>query len=337
MDVYFDENFWGCQDRRHKGEPGEVIHVEEQFLWEGREVRIPAIYVCEEGLAVDFVTCIPVEEIERFVQKWKPRLEELTEEEEEEAGRENPMSRDMNAFLLINGEPAEMQSGCGASWIPPYLRGDEATKKEDAEELLMEAYGCDCRAGWSFYRWSYRWPDGNRVPLRNLHFTFEKEPVDHAGPHFTTRLGEEKKQVEFLHPVSEKKHVLTVESQEQTVLPARDMSELNRRGMGFKKFPTHFLAMEYTVEPELPEGELWLCDCAESDPPVMMRKKAGAVSSIGGADGPTSIFFAGKHKREKRNWQSVCSSVHYEPVDEVEWRMRFCVKCGKKKEIEIVL
>ena len=95
--------------------------------------------------------------------------------------------------------------------------------------------------------------------------------------------------------------------------------------------------MEYTVEPELPLGEFCICDCAESDPPVMVRKKAASVAVIGGADGPTSIFFAGKHGEKRENRRSVCSSVHYEPVEEVKWRTWFQVKSEERKEIKICL
>lgn len=337
MDVYFGENYWGCQRDRHTGTLGEAVYLEERFMWEGREVRIPAVYVCEEGLVADLCVRIPAEEMESFYKKWKPRTEHLTEEEEMQLSRENPFSWNASISLQINGENAEQESGCGTSWVPPYLKGDEASAREDADELLMEAYGCDCTAGWSFRRCSYRWPEGKQVPLRTLQFHFEKEPVSYAGIHFTTRLSEEKKQVEFWHPVSQKKHVLTVQSQFREEVPAKDLSEMNGRGFEFKKFPTHFLVMEYTVEPELPMDEFCICDCAESDPPVMVRKRAASVSIIGGADGPTSVFFAGKCGDRQEGWKSVSSSVHYEPVEEVEWRIWFQVKSEERKEVKICL
>lgn len=345
MDVYFDENYWGCEGGRHTGSLGEPLWLEESFLWDGREVRIPAVYVCEEGLVADICIRVPADQVEGFYAKWKPRLGALSEEEEEQLSEENPLSWKWTVFLRVNEEMTEQESGCGVSWVPPYLRDNEALEgkrvmadKRDAEESLMEAYHCDCTDAWHFCRRSYRWPDGKRAPLKSLCFVFEKEPETYQGIHFFTRLGEEKKQVEFLHPVSGKKHVLTVQHQEQTVLPAEHMSKLSAWGMEFERFPSHLLAMEYTIEPKLPMGELFLCDCAEPDRPVMVKKKAAAaVSVIGGADGPTSIFFAGKHRREQKNWQSVCSSVHYGPVDTVEWRMSFRVKSDEKKEIEITL
>lgn len=338
MDVYFGENYWGCEGERHRGSRGEPVFLETEFSLDGRNVRIPAVYVCEEGLAADICVRVPADETERFYKKWRPRLGTLSPEEEEQLSRENPLFLHYNILLRINGEMAEQESRCGVAWIPPYLRGDEATEgRPQTEESLMEAYHCDCTDTWYFSRQFFRWPEGEGAPPKSLCFIFEREPETYQGIHFSTRLGEEKKQVEFLHPVSGKKHVLTVQHQEQTVLPAEHMSELSGWGMEFERFPSHLLVMEYTIEPRLPMGELILCDCAEPDRPVMVKKRAAAVSVIGGADGPTSVFFAGKHRREHKNWQSICSSVHYEPVDTVEWKIRFHVKSGEKKEIEIIL
>lgn len=348
MNVYFDENFWGCGSGPHKEAPGEPVHVDAQLWWEERKVRIPAVYVCEQGLTVDFCVRIPVEDIEYFGQKWMPLADGLTEEEQ--LDRENPFSCDWNVLLDINGRRAENRSGCAVSWMPPALRADEARGPETDEavdEILMESYGCSRRDGWKFFRRSYAWPGGEKEPVRTLDFGFEKNPDYYPGPRFTTRLGEEKKQVEFCHPVSKKRHMLTVRELEQAVLPERDVLEPKLMGMRFEKIPAHFLVIKYTVEPALPEGELRLCDCGKADPPVMSGKRAagvsviggaaGPVSVIGGAAGPVSVFLAGRNRTERQDWQSACSSVHYGPVDRVEWRMDFHVKSREKKKIEIVL
>lgn len=42
------------------------------------------------------------------------------------------------------------------------------------------------------------------------------------------------------------------------------------------------------------------------------------VGIIGGADGPTAIIFGGS---EQSKLHVVCSSLHFEPVDNVEWHM----------------
>lgn len=342
MDVYFGENFWECESGHHKSGPGEEIHLEERFLWNGREVRIPSVYVCEKGLVADFCICIPAKEMEDFLRKWRPRLSDLSVEEEEQLEWENPMSEDLNVSLSINGEEAESCGGCGVCWYPPRLRDGEkeavsvgetgGPEREDEETILMKAYGCSPEESWRFWRMSFGWPGGERTAVRTLSFVFEKGPDHYAGPHFTVSLGEEDQQVEFCHPVTGERHVLTVHGLEPQSLPERTGKRLK-----FEKIPVHFLRMNYTVEPLLPEGELTVRDCAESDPPVMKaRKGKGGVSVIGGATGPTAIFFAGKLE-EKPALRAAFSSVHYEPVDRVEWRMVFQVKGGETKKIEVAL
>lgn len=344
MDVYFGENFWGCERGRHRGAPGEEIYLEERFLWNGREVRIPSVYVCEKGLVADFCICIPAEETAAFLNRWRPRLSDLSAEEEEQLEWENPMSEDLNVSLSINGEEAESCGGCGVCWYPPYLRGDEAREAagrekemeeaegEDEEVILMKAYGCSPEESWRFWRMSFGWPAGKRAPVRTLSFAFEKGPDHYAGIHFTVSMGEENRQVEFCHPATGERHVLTVYDLERQTIPEKTGKRLK-----FEKIPVHFLMMNYTVEPGLPEGELTLRDCAESDPPVMKaRKGKGGVSVIGGAVGPTAIFFAGKTE-ERPSLAAAFSSVHYEPVSRVEWRMVFQVKNPERKRIDISL
>ena len=49
------------------------------------------------------------------------------------------------------------------------------------------------------------------------------------------------------------------------------------------------------------------------------------------------VFFAFKTRDSREDWDSVHSSVHYKPVEDVEWRMRFRIKSEEKKELEIIL
>lgn len=340
MNVYFNENYWGCARTEPDRIPGKEIRVEKEFTWDKRRWRIPSVYVCQEGIVVDFCVRIPAEEIEAFLKKWSSRIGELTGEEELCLEQENPFHLDMREEIWINGEKAEGFSGCGTSWIPPILREEEeARSASDIEEQMMEAYACDCRDGWKFHRISVSWPEGVREPVRSLTVRLKKEPVCYAGPHFRAGMGEEKKQVKFSHPVTGKQHVLTVQKLEQTETPGL-CPDQGPGGRKILKSPTHLLVLFYTVEPELSRRELLIADCGESDPPVMERRTGAAdVSIIGGADGPVAIFFAGKasSEAEQKNWQGACSSLHYEPVERAEWRMEFHVESDEEIKISISL
>lgn len=332
MNVYFDENFWGCSLERSGKTPGKAIRAEKKFIWDKRVWRIPFFYVCEEGVVLDFCVRIPAEEIEAFLGKWKPLKETLSNEEQLCLERENPFSEDAGKAIWINGKKADEWSGCGASWIPPYLRAESEEKPAaGVEEELMEAYQCDCRDGWRFERLSVSWPKEAEKSVHSLTVQLKKAPVCYSGPHFRTAIGEGKKQVEFIHPVSGTEHILTVQRLERETVPESGMP-------GLKRMPTHLLAMYYTVEPKLAPQELRIADCEESDPPELEKRTGtSGVSVIGGGSGPVAVFWVGKKEagEEQKEWKSAYSALHYEPRDTVEWRMEFYAESGEQTEISI--
>lgn len=308
--------------------PGEKVRIEKEFAWDGRTWRIPAVYICEEGVVADFCIRIPSEEIESFL---KVRAEQ-----------KNPFSVDAQKEVWMNGKKAGGWNGCSTFWIPAHLRDEsEAQSVSDGiEGKILEAYECDCRDGWCFKRMSVSWPEGVQPPVHSLTFRLKKAPIYYPGLHFRTDFEEGKKQIEFLHPVTGTEHRLTVQALEQIVLSESDLSGIRSKGQKIRKLPTHFLTIYYTVEPEVPLQELRIADCAESDPPETERRTGKAsVSVIGGKDGPVAVFFAGKVKteNERKDWKKACSSLHYEPVRAVEWRMEFWVESKERAEISILL
>ena len=87
--------------------------------------------------------------------------------------------------------------------------------------------------------------------------------------------------------------------------------------------------MSYTVTPELPDGVLTIMDCDDGDRPRQAPSAPGqpvatacamVMGIIGGADGPATILY-GPDKQGKLH--AACSSLHFEPVEQVEWRMVF--------------
>jgi Na+-transporting methylmalonyl-CoA/oxaloacetate decarboxylase beta subunit len=63
---------------------------------------------------------------------------------------------------------------------------------------------------------------------------------------------------------------------------------------------------------------------------------AGSVSVIGGANGPTSVFIAGKSKDPTSNRRCAVSSLHYQDVEQVEWRMIFQIKDEQTLKVSIM-
>ena len=93
--------------------------------------------------------------------------------------------------------------------------------------------------------------------------------------------------------------------------------------------PSHYVAMTYTVTPDLPDGVVSLADCDDGDrlrqaPSAPGQPTASSCAMvlgiIGGADGPTAIVCS---PRGQGRIRAACSSLRFEPVEEVEWRLVF--------------
>lgn len=340
MNVYFEENYWGCRREKEGKRPGEELRLGTVFLWEGRQWQIPAVYVCEEGLVMDLCCRVEPREVKEFYEDLD--TEEPAEEEELRLRREHPFRKDFGLEARVNGERVQGRMGCGCCWCPPDLMpGKEAAEAfigaEEIEEQLMEAYELDLTAGWSFWRNSFAWQKERPDRIRSIDLTITKDPAEYAGPHFQTGPDAAGMEAELVHPVTGNVHKLTVLGLEQMVLPVREIpAELE-----MEHFPDHYAVLHYQVEPELPREELLISDCAQSDQPARKGKRpaASSISVIGGADGPTSIFLLGGASlaHGSSGQRSANSSLHYEPAQTVEWRTTFRVNEKRKTKVHIQL
>ena len=153
--------------------------------------------------------------------------------------------------------------------------------------------------------------------------TMEQRPCRVPGPHFTVHAPGDS--FSFLHPVSGTKYTLTAQELEQQTISQ------NCVGSDRWFYPTHFIAMSYTLSPK-PDDEISIFDCAEGDKPLEIapctdryapeaQNDIVCVGVIGGADGPTAIL-CGDSKKESLH--AAYSALHFEPVsDDIEWRVEF--------------
>lgn len=85
-----------------------------------------------------------------------------------------------------------------------------------------------------------------------------------------------------------------------------------------------------------------IADCAQSDQP---RYRNGAKLNdgsvhvsfgiIGGADGTTTIIL-GQPKSEGPQPHMTASALHFEPVDEIEWRVVFQEKSNEDLTVSLI-
>lgn len=388
MRVYQSGNFWGHHRKYER--PLKQIPVNQEFVWEGTNGRIPAIYTGTEGMVIDLCICIPEEKIKAYMDKWQEKSESgaLSEEEEELIIRENPFLVEFSLDVTVNGKELQHSGGCGCCWNPVLMRQQANLKAADRyrkehaparetdfipkkrehtvlEEELADTYNCDKSYGWYFHRFTYRWPGvevsyekrengiieekrtrGTRIKNMErllLQFHAKKQPV--SAEHFVTETmdsesfavtwGDLRQTVKnhmgygigMKHPLTGEKVVLTIYDCEDEKLPEDSFASAKSREM---EYPTNYQILSYSIYPELPADAFRLEDCGRGDAPKRKtenfragKKAAASAAVIGGADGPTAVFMAGKSRVPDKH--TVCSSLHFERVQKVEWKPVFLV------------
>lgn len=318
--VYFNGNFWGHRGRDHAGKE---IPIGKEFQWLGHSWLVPAVYSCSKGLVVDLCMSVAPDAIRAYMEKWNlnPGSDSnvrLTREQRMEMERENPTSLDFILSLEVNGRKLQAFHGCSMGHNPCLPKG----MVDDLEEKkVLGHYGLDPACGWTIYRQAFLWDGKRRHEIRRLSITMEPQPVWIPGTRFTVRNSGDT--IPFIHPIWKTEHVLTVEKLEQ-----QSESELSPNS-DLWDYPTHCQILEYTITPEIPGNAVQITDCSESDSP--RAKESLSDETIGGA-----AFCVGVFVGATGDSQTACSALHFEPVNEVEWRMLFSGKQGSDFTCELI-
>lgn len=332
--VYFEGDFWGHYGRDHAGKE---IPVRKEFQWGDRRWLIPSIYSCARGLVVDFCVRIPMETMENFAKKWNLSEENadyrnFSQEEEILMDADNPLSIDFHSEVTVNGKILQPSRSCNVCWNPwrPEGSAQEARDMEGQEleaQYAVEYYGLDPADAWNICRVFYNWTSGRRPDMKSLDVMLSEDPSAVPGPHF--RVAGAGDRFRFICPINGAEHTLLVDEYERQEMPKEHLESIPAfRNM---EFPTHYTVMSYRITPELPDEAFNVYDCVESDRPRQKKENpfepeatgSAAVGIIGGADGPTAVFMGGSSCGKHR---AACSALHFEPVDEVEWRLLFYEK-----------
>lgn len=244
---------------------------------------------------------------------------------------------------------------CGAEAVSVgvALHGTEAKRKKKPEEQLAEAYGLDRTQGWQVCRYFFRFereaakgrPVYLSADMPDLELTLsasEKEfPCEGT---YTTEAGGGKAVWSVCHPLTKQPVSIEIAScrdyridlpKESFQKPhASFLSEV----LSDARLPEYACVLEYRVVSGLQPGErLVIRDCSAGDGNLAVNQdgsgrkhgKKGrhtgkaAISLIGGASGPTSVFLAGKFELPemgKPEYGCAYSSLYFEPVQQVQWR-----------------
>ena len=321
--VYFSGTRMGVTEEREQ--PGREIVVNQDFDWESQHWRLLSVYVCGDGLVGDFCIQVDPDAEAAFLKKWLPVLEYgLDQDQEDWLQLENPFVLNVRVQAEINGEACRSWHGSQEQWNPCKLT--EEGRERDAERWL-EHYGCEREMGWIFLRtyWRHDWAGKQ---LETLTLTLLEDNACIPGPHFEGKAGTE---ISFTRPSTGEKHTLTVlEMPEDQTIGERMPREINGYVM-----PRCCRLLAYQVTPELPKGILQIQDCCCGDPPRPAGGEAHGgelVGILGGADGPTAVFFT---KPECTSVHSAVSSLYFVLPEKTVWRMTFHEPGRAVKQVEI--
>lgn len=346
--VLFDTNFWGsAREEDPAFEAGTEMErplptmehpVNQTVSWCGETWRILSVYTCEKGLVIDYCKQTDPEELAAFVRKFRAAglEEDFDEEVFERLQLENPSAP--NAMLRVSRGNVDLprQGSSGLHYMPvdpdadPDLDiADSEVEHDPIEMACMEHYGLDQSFAHSISRAHFLWDEGHAEDLSGLTVTFYEQDAHVPGEHFTLTGGQQ--DIALVHPVNGEKYTLHIDHIEENELPEEHLERMNSIRTDDEPemmYPTHFETVCYAVEPESGADQFCLKACAKGDSPIAKGRGSIAASSvavIGGADGPTSIFVAGKVKSELR-LRSMCSPLFFEPTPVREWYVTYYVK-----------
>lgn len=330
--VTYDGGFWAS-----KGRGGKEIPIGKTFMWNGEKWYVPAVYTCSKGLIADICMEAEPEGIQAFIDKWDLYHEEenhYSKQEQRQMEREHPLNMDFNATVMLNGKHLQSDHGYGTVWIPQSCLTDGMQTESEAKWVL-EHYGLDMTKGWMLRRCSFQWATARKPDIKSLTLTLEREPAEIPGIRFhTPKLGES---ISFTHPISGAEHTLTVREYEQKEM---DPKHFHDQSM---EYPCHYIAMAYTLVPDIPGRGFIIQDSSEGDRPRRRTSgskfepvsacSVGVIGIIGGADGPTAVFVS---VGSAPKLHAACSSMYFEPKEDVEWSIIFREKLVPDIDVRLI-
>lgn len=311
----------------NQGEPGQEVHLDTAFSRGGRDFRIPAMYLCEKGLVIDFCMKVPAQEEQDFIDRWSlssenDNVECFSPAEWEQMEWENPMSFKYALIASVNGIEIPDYNMTGDSWnacLP---------ESEREQAVWMEHYNLDRNACWVFRRYALPWGTEEKLEIRELWLELKPRTMNRSGTTFTVEKPGDT--VQLTHPTTGETYLLKVLEYGPYVVEDGVSAE------GWE-IPRQLWSMKYTLSPELSDEVFSIEDSTRCDEPcrVTVEENPGnaSVGIIGGADGPMAFIFSPQKDGAAR---IAYSSPHFERVEKVEWKPVFQVQPVEDIRIRLV-
>ena len=346
---------------RHAGEDsGREVPVRKEFLWGRKKWVIPALYLCQKGLVIDFCMEVESAELKTFIEKWdlvRTACDRRSREQLLKLLLEHPLDISFSSHVSLNGKELKSEHSCAVSWLPeacfPGSRFPDKMTPNPEAKAALDHYGLDRDKAWSIHRHAYRWtpdmgpftPEAWRESLKTagpllIHLERDRESI--PAERFTAlNIGQ---RVPIRHPLTGAEYLLTVHDIRSESLPPDPFPD------SCMEFPGHCTVVFYSLQPDLPNQDFHLLDCAEGDAP---RRKKGASGSVkyasvsstifigipGGTEGPAAILLPDDAKHSgaaaRATLHNSCSSVYFETPEQLQWLAVFCEKLAEDITVEV--
>ncbi|WP_156989989.1 hypothetical protein [Caproicibacter fermentans] len=271
-------NFCPGQPAPHGEKPGKPISVDWSFSYDGLQYRIPRVYRFREGIVFDAVAVLNRAAARAFYDRYRDKEAGMSLEDIEFARATSPLPEilPLKEFYVNGRKVGSGWRGQGRPYFPwdPHDGGELLPLIEENEFLKDACFAWTrCRVPFpAFYMLK-------TLKIR-LHETCKALPV---GVCFSLPVGKEAagREIEFVHPVTGNAHRLIVESLEGTDLNLVFHSMTSSRHR-------YCPLLRYVIDPPLPETDKLE---VRQEGSQMCSSAGGAIGVIGGADGPTAVFF----------------------------------------------
>lgn len=334
MKVYYGANFWGHPPNAEELQPKKL---NKEFVWGDISGFIPAIYTGQKGMAVDFCIRVSNDAMEAFYHKWKSKLgnqatSRLSEEEGLQIISENPLTKDFSVEVSVNGEKLESTFGCGTGYssVLSILTGKSV--EDSLERQLVKEYHCDEQSSWIFKRHICKWkkkPDF----IKSLDIDLKPQHKEYLCEIVEIGKNDAGKKYELTHPATGQKFELHIHEVMCEEIDGDYLKE-HSGGNSYLEYPTKYMALTYELVPGLPMEKFQIREAGSGERPKGINQNQSAeIILIGGADGPTSYFVAGKRKEQKGHF--VVSAMYFTLPTSLQWLPVFVEKEGEEMRLRV--
>lgn len=327
---YFDGPLDDTNDSTHLATK---LLLNNEFEFAQHNWKVPAAYVCSQGLIIDACMQVSPQEWNHFIQTYALfEGQDFTLWQQMRVDAEHPFLLNLRPSVLANGNPLSW-NGTSTSYHVPF---DNLHSNDTEQWRILGRYHLDPTMGWAIHRMRFAWSEKEQLNPQTLKLTMAQEPCRMPGQHFeVTSAGDT---VELQLPENKGHCTLTVLNYKSDEIQYQPPYE---DGM---EYPSHYTEMIYSLSPELPKGYLSIHDCCSSDQPREKQIHSdcsvsegplyeATIGIIGGIDGPTAICISASSKDDSH---SACSALHFEPASKVEWFPVFQLTPAEPKSIQLL-